>query len=1027
MFRAIQRWSGMLLLTLACAGTALAQSAPGVRSLSAAGVRAGLPVAATITGTVTDSVSHAPIAGAQVFVQAVGAAPTSAIGAETNAAGHYTITGVRAGVVTVRVRRLGYNPVETRLTVRDGETATADFVLAASTTRLDIVVVTGTAGGTQMRAIGNVVESVKATEVVATIPVANVGQLIGGRTPGVLMLPSTGQVGTGAQIRIRGVSSLSLSNDPILYIDGVRMDSDPAQGPGQRGGAGAGRLNDINTEDIESIEVIKGPAAATLYGTEASNGVIQIITKRGNAGKAVWDISSRTGSDWLQNPQGRSGLLYGKDATGALVSFNLYQHEMSSGHPAIFSTGLQQGYSVALRGGTGNARYFNSLSWDDNTGVVDWNWDKKLTGRSNLDLQVNDKLKIQTSASYTRSRIRLAQGALNVDPFSNLMWGSPLTVNAGQRGFSTAPPEIQQKVEGHADNDRTTASLTTTYYPFTWFSHRLVTGFDLNSENNWTLYPRDPLGTLSLLGSIGTGSKTVERALRSFVTLDYAGSAKYSRGEALQFKTAFGVQYYRREFTTTSATGTNFPAIPITTVSGGSTVSGTEDYLANATLGMYVEQQAAWNNRLFLTAAVRGDDNSAFGKQYKAAYYPKLSAAWVISEEPFWKVPQVKEFRLRAAWGAAGTQPGTFDAARLYTPDVGYKDQPALVPSSFGNPALKPERSTELESGFEASLFNGRVDVSYSHYARTIKDAIVNRPLPPSLGFPGSQVVNVGRVSAHGDELGLNVRVMERRNFAWDFGGQYSTNGNRVEDLGGLQFITVGQGGQAQNRVGFSIADIFMYKVLSAKIDATGAVTESICDGGTGRLGLEQGGAPVPCSSAPRVLWGHSQPTWGLGFNSTFTLFKNLRLFAQVDGSGGNYMDDTEIRALHNLGLSKAVILRNDPFLQAYRAIEADAVGTYKAGFLKLRELSATYSLQPNLTRLAGASSGSVSIAGRNLMMLWTAENGWNTSRDGMVNVPIAGMHVWDAETRPVGQLSNGFQTILPPTTSMAMTIRLTY
>lgn len=147
----------------------------------------------------------------------------------------------------------------------------------------------------------------------------------------------------------------------------------------------------------------------------------------------------------------------------------------------------------------------------------------------------------------------------------------------------------------------------------------------------------------------------------------------------------------------------------------------------------------------------------------------------------------------------------------------------------------------------------------------------------------------------------------------------------------------------------------------------------------------------------------------------------------QVDGNGGNYMDDTEIRALHNLGLTKAVILRNDPMLQAYRAIEADAVGTYKAGFLKVRELSATYSFDKRVLSHIGASAGSISLAGRNLMTLWTAANGWNTSRDGMVMVPIAGMHVWDVETRPVGQISNGFQTIMPPVTSATFTIRLSY
>src|SRR5206468_3532528 len=160
------------------------------------------------------------------------------------------------------------------------------------------------------------------------------------------------------------------------------------------------------------------------------------------------------------------------------------------------------------------------------------------------------------------------------------------------------------------------------------------------------------------------------------------------------------------------------------------------------------------------------------------------------------------------------------------------------------------------------------------------------------------------------------------------------------------------------------------------------------------------GGPDVPCSQAPRVYWGHSKPTWQAGFNTTVTLFDKLRLYGRVDGNGGHLQSDTEIRALHNQGSTEAVIKRNDPFLQVYRAIEADAPGTYKAGFLRLRELSASYTIGSSLVRHLGASGGTVSFAGRNLSMLWTAQHGWNTSRDGEVYVDVAHQHVWDPEIR---------------------------
>ncbi|MEO7455005.1 MAG: hypothetical protein ABIY52_02005, partial [Gemmatimonadaceae bacterium] len=272
------------------------------------------------------------------------------------------------------------------------------------------------------------------------------------------------------------------------------------------------------------------------------------------------------------------------------------------------------------------------------------------------------------------------------------------------------------------------------------------------------------------------------------------------------------------------------------------------------------------------------------------------------------------------------------------------------------------------------------------------------------------------------------------RRVQWEVGTQLANNGNRVDDLGGQEFLTVGGGGQAQARVGYGIADFFMYKVRSAVLSPTGTVLSAICDGGTGKSGLEQGGPDAPCpigtytgTAAPRVFWGHTQPTWQQGYNTQVTLWGNLRLYARVDGNGGNWQSDTEIRALHNQGSTKAVIEQNDPFLQVYRNIEADAPSTYQAGFLKLRELSASYTLRPSLVQRFGASGGSVTLAGRNLSMLWTAEQGWNTSRDGEIYVDVAGQHVWDPEIRALGSLANGFQTIMPPTQSFVATFRLTY
>ncbi|MEO5869056.1 MAG: SusC/RagA family TonB-linked outer membrane protein [Gemmatimonadaceae bacterium] len=991
-----------------------------------------------ITGQVTDTVGGRPLAGAAITVVGDGERTLGAV--RTDASGRYTLGAVAPGTVQVRVRMFGFGPKDRSVTLTAGQAITADFTLSQRSVQLDQIVVTGTGGAVERRSVGNVIETINASDVLKTSAPRSVEQLIGARTPGVVVLPATGQVGTGAQIRVRSVGSLSLSTDPIVYIDGVRMDASAARGPGQRGGAGASRLNDINPEDIESIEIIKGPAAATLYGTEASNGVVQIITKRGSNSAPRWDFTTRQGTNWLANPEGRAGTLWSKNAaTGQLETLNLYRYAIDSGQGPIFQNGRNRGYTANLHGGNDITRYYLSSSYDDDVGVVAWNYDKKFAGRANIDIEANKKLRIEGSLGYIRDRIRLAQnGSISPDPFSNLVWGRrSLIPTTG--GFGFAPANLWDDVEDHADVDRMTTSVTARYAPSARFTNRLALGLDVNAENNSTLYPRETAENAGFYGSNGLGFKSVERAARNFLTLDYSGNLKYTV-RSLDFTTTGGFQAYRSELSNITASGTTFPASPITTVSGTTTRNATEGYVANATVGLFVQQALALQNRLFLTAALRADDNSAFGKDYSAAYYPKVSASWVLSEEPLWKekagfvARALGDLRLRGAYGAAGAQPGTFDAARLYTSSVGYQNVGGLVPSSFGNPQLKPERSTELELGFETALLDRRIDVSYTHFARSVNDAIVNVPVPPSVGFPGNQVVNIGRLSTWGNELAATFRILQGRRVAWEVGTQLANNGNRVDDLGGQSFLTVGGGGQAQARVGFGIADFFMYKVRSATLSPTGAVLSAICDGGTGKAGLEQGGPDMPCpigtytgTAAPRVYWGHTQPTWQQGFNTQVTLWDNLRLYARVDGNGGHYQSDTEIRALHNQGSTKAVIEQNDQFLQTYRAIEADAPSTYQAGFLRLRELSASYTLKPSLVQRLGASGGGVTIAGRNLSMLWTAEQGWNTSRDGEIYVDVANGHVWDPETRAVGSLSNGFQTIMPPTASFVATFRLTY
>jgi TonB-dependent SusC/RagA subfamily outer membrane receptor len=983
----------------------------------------------SIEGQVRAADGLRPLAGAQI--QLVG----TERGVLTDASGRFVLPDVPAGARQLRVIMLGYESLDYDVNVPQDGMATADIQLRRRALALDEVVVTGTAGGTQRRALGNVVDRMSAAELAEVTPAQSLTQLIGQRSAGVTMGGDVGQVGTGTRMRIRGVQTMGLPNDPIVYIDGIRMDNNPTSGPGQRGGSRVSRMNDLSPEDIESIEIIKGPAAATLYGTEASNGVVQIITKRGVEGDARVDFTVRTGTNWLWNPSGRLGErcatppgVDGIPTEDQLVCFNVIDHEEEFGSGPIFQYGLTQNYQANISGGTERFRYFTSGSWQDNEGVLSQNWDRRLNVRTNLDATLTDQLNVQTSVGYVEGRTRLAQGGFNSDPFSNIFWSNPNFIERNG-GYFRAPPEEWKKIEDRADVDRFTGSVQLQHNPLAWFRHRLSMGLDNVNERNFSLTPRQPEGTAHFFGGSALGVRSEDRTRVRIWTFDYSGSADFDVNDRLNSVTSAGLQYYRNERESVGSNASNFPAPQITTISAAANRDAYQTFEENSTLGVFIQQQFGWQNRVFVTGAVRADDNSAFGAEFDAAIYPKVSASWVVSEEDFMDLPWVSELRLRGAWGAAGQQPGTFDAVRTLAPEVGFGNQPGLVPSAFGNPDLEPERGEELEIGFDAQLWDGRVSVEYTRFQRSTTSAIVARPLSSSLGFPGSQFVNLGEVSAWGNELALNFRVMEGDWGSWELGSQIATNGNEIDRLGPDQDFVNGPG-STRHYLGYGIGDIYYRTVRQAEIDETGAVTLALCDGGTGPLGVEQGGELVPCSQAPFVRWGPSVPTWDFGVNSTVT-FGPIQLYARVDAAGGHYQEDSSSPAAQtSLRLTRQSNLNNNPFMQAYENVGRQPLGTYDASFARLREVSASYTLPGHLSERIGASRARVTVAGRNLAMLWTGEHGFSTPRDGSIDIPIGDGRTWDPEAGATGGstgISGGFQTVMPPLASMDLTVRLSF
>jgi len=437
----------------------------------------------------------------------------------------------------------------------------------------------------------------------------------------------------------------------------------------------------------------------------------------------------------------------------------------------------------------------------------------------------------------------------------------------------------------------------------------------------------------------------------------------------LNSSSSVGFQYYQKAIESRNSAGRVFPAPVITSVGGAALTSASENFLENRTVGTYAQQQFGWNNRVFLTGAVRMDDNSAFGSNFDAAVYPKIAGTWVVNEESFWRIPSVSTFRLRSAWGASGMQPDIFAAQRLYSPTTGPGGNAGIVPGAIGNPDLAPERAEELEVGFDLGLFDERIGATFTYYNKTTSDAILNVPVAPSTGFPGSQFINAGLVKGWGTEFTLNALMVDRRNFSWDLAGSFATMKDRVESLSGN--AVAGFSGHNQFHEGYPLGAVFWWKVVSADLVRRGVYANAMCDGGP-----SVNNAPVPCSQAPHVYWGRGPtPTWEFGVENGVTVMRNFRVSAHVDGRGGHIVGNNNAQAAatsYNNTYKSA--MGNDAIYQVYRAIGRNPLSFTYGDFAKLRNITATYTIPGSWISTRGVSRASITTALENIWTIYGAK-----------------------------------------------------
>jgi TonB-dependent starch-binding outer membrane protein SusC len=958
----------------------LTQAALVFSVLVLAAVEGGAQGTATIKGTVREGRSGRPIPNAQVLVE--GTTQT----AMTNDAGEYVITGASPGVQNVRARRIGFSSQSQRITV-SGETR-VEFSLFPSAIDLSAVVVTGTAGPVERRTIGNVVTDLDVSTLTQQSSLSNVTDVLQSKTPGLTLIPGSGSPGTAADIRIRGTSSISASNRPIFYIDGVRFNDGPLgsygpSGAGITGNAfsqGTSALDAINPEDIERVEVIKGPAASTLYGSDAAGGVIQIFTKKGaHNSKPSWTLKNEYGNtDWaLERPTNYTTCTQaridqkqtdgtftwpGCHAEGVTVGTVLTDNPLTRNKEAL-RTGHYQNGNLSIRGGSDKYTYYVSGDRSLDLGVLRNSFNNRKSVRGNFALNLSPNLDIALNATYLNTMNRLplsddAGGGLIISAIR----GMPGRFVNQADGFALNSPQNANAYDNQTKADRYLFGTTFNYRPWTWMSNRLTLGMDINSPLATVFYP---VGS----ADFPSGFLAQTTPITHLYTFDYVGTVTNDiRSYTSNF--SVGVQGNKSNTRRIEATGAGFPSADFQSIgASATTVSGASSYSEQAGLGYFVQEVVGYSNRLFVTGAVRADDNSAFGQGFNKIYYPKASLAYVMSEEPrfrsLFERVHADNFKLRFAYGQAGHAPGPYDAIRTYTGSKvingNNSASSALIPSAPGNAGLHAERGVETEGGFDASFLDGRLGVEFTTYKKLTQDALLLIPNAPSTGFTASRYVNFGSLQNTGTELAISFRPIDRPRFSWNAQLNLSHNANKLTKLKylGLQSIEIFDPylvNNAQRMLeGYPVAGWW-------SVDAKRNPDGSYLLDATGKIQLDT-----------LKYVGPSTPSREGSFSSTFTVLRNLRFYGLIDFKGGNFLLNQKERNRVQVQLN-AESINNGSMTTLdssyYRNTSITKPWIQPADFVKLRDLSVAYTLPKAFANGLRVGSATIAVSGHNLAIL---------------------------------------------------------
>jgi TonB-linked SusC/RagA family outer membrane protein len=952
----------------------------------------------TVRGSVVDSTSQRGIPGVSVTVSG------STRGAVTDDAGRFTLRNVPTGSVPIRAQRIGYALQERTVTVNANDTASVSFVLRAVAVQLSEVVSIGY-GTSSRRDVTSAVSSVNAKEI-ENKPLAGIESAIQGKMAGVQVTQNAGNPGNGISIRVRGPASVNAGNQPLYVLDGVPIIQED-YGQLGLGGQDVTSISSLNPDEIESIDVLKDAAAAAIYGSRGSNGVVLITTKRGQAGASHVQLSTYYGT---QSAPKELALL---DAKQYVEIFN--ESAVNDAEDLPFTVGTDDAHSfdwqsavfrhapvgdaqLSMSGGTDRMKYYLSGGNFAQRGIVIGSDYKRQTGRVNVDFDATNRLLLRASIGLAREDNHRIEGdgsldgvvtnAIGMQPMRPI-FGNFFGYAGGDSGLKYSNPVALAAYNSTKYGTlRGLGNVEGRYALTSKLSATGRFGADVMSvdELQWQSPKVDQTYAQSANGVGKSDHTTATRYVsEGFATYEAFASDRHRLsvvGGASTELNHSDLNFIRGEGFTSGFTTYVRNATVITSYDGSSTDNTLASYFGRANYSLF--------DRYLFSASVRADRSSRFGADHRWGAFPAGSVGWNVSEEPFAAaLARHATLKLRASFGVTGNQ-GIGDFASLsLASGAPYTTLPGIAQTTIGNPDLRWESTRAFDGGADIGLLDNRVSVIADYYSRRTNDLLVQRPIPAFTGFT-STWGNVGDIKNAGVDLSINtenVRPRNGRGLGWTSGLNLTFNRNRVVNTYQNQPIITGINGRQTTIVatGQPLGEFYMLKFQGVDPQTGNAIYQNV-------NGDKDASGNDIIDSRDKTYVGSPHPKYYGGFSNELTfgsialrgfftfsqggkVFNMMRIFTD-DGACTWDNKTTNVLARWR----KPGDITDMPRMSYDCASGADQISSRyieDGSYVRFSELTLSYNLPQKWANRAYLSSARVYVSGHNLK-LWTKYSGYD-------------------------------------------------